>query len=565
MKRIRAFILISVILTVLTSCGQGGQGGQGGQPNSGFPEETPPVIVSVQPKENPEFIPAEAEGGVFKLPIAEEAASFSIFTAYDPSLYNMADNNSSLAYAEAEKRTGIHIEWIHYTEEEAQYQFMTSVSDGNYSDAYMVPASLIGRIDRLVGNLFVDLEPYIPQFAPNYDHLRKTLDVTAETKTPTGRAAGFMQLLSQKNFTEFGPFGRSDWLKELGLEMPYTYNELHDVLVAFRDRYSPEVPLAITNYGIDDWLLAGFDTMIYDNERMTAFIVKDGKVELGALQPGAKEFAAMMAKWYSEGLIDRDFMARDPAPAADIALVFDNDVGVGRTSVMDTTRLLYEAQLFGYELADSFALSAFPIPVRNRGDVRKITVSRTNPKPLTDVINCISMTCAAPEQLIKWFDYFYTKEGSLLANYGVMGESYTLDANGDIRMKEDLFSQSDTREAVFSQYAMNSHQACLFDPLREYSPEDRENMLHAAEMFDSDWQDEYTLPPSVTMTEDETREYAIIMLDVGKYLEETFVGFMTGTIPLSEYDARMLTLDKMNYKRAEELMQKAYDRYLKLR
>jgi putative aldouronate transport system substrate-binding protein len=557
MKRIYALILISVILTMLASCGQGGQ------PNSGFPEETPPVIVSVQPKENSNFIPAEAEGGVFKLPIAEEAASFSIFTSYDPSSYNMADNNSSIAYIEAEKRTGIHIDWTHCPAENAQYEFMTSVSDGDFSDAYMMPASLMGLPDRFVGNLFIDLEPYIPQFAPNYDHLRKTLGVTAETKTPTGRAAGFMQLLT-RNLTESGPFGRADWLKELGLNMPYTYDELHNVLVAFRDRFSPEAPLAITNNGIDDWLLAGFDTMIYDNDRMNAFIVKDGKVALGALQPGAKEFAETMAKWYSEGLIDRDFMARDIAPAADTVLVFDGDVGIGKTSMTDAKDLLYQAKIYGFEDTDGFEFSAFPIPVRNKGDVRKITVSGTNPKPLTDVMNCISMSCAAPEQLIKWFDYFYTEEGSLLANYGVINESYTLDANGNAQMKEDLFGEFDMREAVLSKYAMNSLQACLYDPLREYSPEDRENMLHAADMFDSNWQDEYTLPASVTMTENETREYAIIMLDVGKYLEETFVGFMTGTIPMSEYDAKMKTLDKMNYKRAEELMQKAYDRYLQL-
>jgi putative aldouronate transport system substrate-binding protein len=558
MKRTYAFILISVILTILASCGQGGQ------PNSGFPEETPPVIVSVQPKENSDFIPAEAEGGVFKLPIAEEAASFSIFTSYDPSSYNMADNNSSIAYIEAEKRTGIHIEWTHYPEENAQYEFMTSVSAGKYSDAYMVPASLMGLPDRFVGNLFIDLEPYIPQFAPNYDHLRKTLGVTAETKTLTGRAAGFLQLLARNSITEFGPFGRSDWLKELGLDMPYTYDELHDVLVAFRDRYSPEAPLAITNNGIDDWLLAGFDTMIYDNDRMNAFIVKDGKVALGALQPGAKEFAETMAKWYSEGLIDRDFMARDIAPAADTVLVFDGDVGIGKTSMTDAKDLLYQAELYGFKDTDGFEFKAFPIPVRNKGDVRKITVSGTNPKPLTDIMNCISMSCATPEQFIKWFDYFYTEEGSLLANYGVINESYTLDANGNAQMKENLFGEFDMREAVLSKYAMNSLQACLYDPLREYSPKDWENMLHAADVFDSNWQDEYTLPASVTMTENETREYAIIMLDVGKYLEETFVGFMTGTIPMSEYDAKMQTLDKMNYKRAEELMQKAYDRYLQL-
>jgi ABC-type Zn uptake system ZnuABC Zn-binding protein ZnuA len=47
MKRIYALILISVILTMLASCGQGGQ------PNSGIPEETPPVIVSVQPMPQP--------------------------------------------------------------------------------------------------------------------------------------------------------------------------------------------------------------------------------------------------------------------------------------------------------------------------------------------------------------------------------------------------------------------------------------------------------------------------------------------------------------------------------
>jgi putative aldouronate transport system substrate-binding protein len=226
--------------------------------------------------------------------------------------------------------------------------------------------------------------------------------------------------------------------------------------------------------------------------------------------------------------------------------------------------MLAYAKAGGSALPDGFAFTAFPIPVKNEGDARKFSVGGASVSRKTNVVNCISVQCAQPEMLVKWFDYLYTEEGAVLANYGTLADGYTIEDIGKTNITEQLLYSADSMEAGLARFAAGRYQACLYDPFREYTPANRVKMEAVLKTFDTNWADEYTLPVALSLTESESIEYDLIMADVETYLEETFVRLITGEIPISGYDAMLANLEKMNCNRAEELWQKAYDRYLLL-
>src|SRR5262249_28456720 len=114
-----------------------------------------------------------------------------------------------------------------------------------------------------------------------------------------------------------GPIIRKDWLDKLGLKVPTTMDEWHDLLMAFKTK-DPN------GNGKDDEL--GFTAMLgsrpLDGFTSSHVFVgawgiavewyqEKGTVKFGMVQPEFKEFLSTMAQWYKDGLIDPDFPSED--------------------------------------------------------------------------------------------------------------------------------------------------------------------------------------------------------------------------------------------------------------
>jgi putative aldouronate transport system substrate-binding protein len=72
---------------------------------------------------------------------------------------------------------------------------------------------------------------------------------------------------------------------------------------------------------------------------------------------------------------------------------------------------------------------------------------------------------------------------------------------------------------------------------------------------------DWVMPP-VTMTTEEGTEYANIYGDIQTFITETIPQFITGSKPMSEYDAFIEQLKTLNIDRCIEIQQAALDRYL---
>ncbi len=213
--------------------------------------------------------------------------------------------------------------------------------------------NLVGGPDYFIENdIFIDLKPYMDEITPNYKYVCYLDEATLPTTiTDKGYVAGFWQIAKTLQWPWLGPLGRTDWLKEMNLAIPETFDELHDVLVAFRDVKKAEFPLSLTASGLDGWLMAGFDTMYVPSMGIT-FIQIDGKVHFGATEPGFKDYILLMNQWYSEKLIDQDFYTKTSfmeMPASNVADVTGGKVGVGRSLYTFPDHMDRQAQAAGIQ------------------------------------------------------------------------------------------------------------------------------------------------------------------------------------------------------------------------
>lgn len=103
---------------------------------------------------------------------------------------------------------------------------------------------------------------------------------------------------------------RQDWLDNLGLEVPTTLDEYHDVLKAFTfddpDQNGQDDTYGMTGLGMEalDPYLGAFGVVGVSE----GFFYEDnGKLISQDVNPKAKEGLAVLRDWYAEGLIDPEF------------------------------------------------------------------------------------------------------------------------------------------------------------------------------------------------------------------------------------------------------------------
>lgn len=435
MKKQLAFILIALLIVSLAAGCNNPAPAASGKPEV---SETPVASTAPTASEGPKAV---ADGGEISLPISSEKATFTAWNSYDASSSGITSNNDSTAYQELEKRTNIHIEWFHPASNQSAENFNLSIASGDYYDTYMCAlGNMIGGPDAFIDNgIFIDIMPYLQEFAPNYEYVRNLDEVTLPTTiTDKGRAIGFYQIAKTLQWPFLGPLGRLDWLKELNLALPETYDEMHTVLEAFRDQKNAKYPLSISSAGLDGWLMAGFDTMYGSGIN---FIQVDGNVRFGATEPGFKEYITLLNQWYAEGLVDPEFYTRATlfdSPASNVANILGGEVGVGRSLYTYPDYITMMAGDQEIEWGGFYQLA------KAKGDKFKVAMEFTAINLNKSLLGTISTQCEDIETLMRWYDYLYTEEGSLLGNYGLEGEGFNY-IDGTPKVSELIYADKDGR------------------------------------------------------------------------------------------------------------------------
>ncbi|MBJ9987038.1 MULTISPECIES: extracellular solute-binding protein [Paenibacillus] len=465
-------------------------------------------------------------------------------------------------YKELERITGVKVDFQHPPTDstQAQEQFNLMMVSEKLPD--VIETSWIGYPGgpekAIQDNKIIKLNDLIDQNAPN---LKKLLDEHPDWKKQVTTDDGSLYMFpffrgGDKVRVFYGPSIRKDWLDKLGLQMPTTIDEWHEVLKAFKEKdpngngKADEIPLYFTkdDIGTDAPFLGAWGINY-------GFYQIDNSVKYGPIQPEYKEFLATMNQWYKEGLLDKDFAA--PNDKLFDAKMTGNQLGAAPTynggGIGKYANLMKDKD-------PKFNLVAAPYPVLNKGD-----------KPIwgqkdfaTNGIGAaISTSNTNPTETVKWLDYAYGEQGNLLFNYGKEGEAYTMKDGKPVFLPEVLNPPS----GVSLQQSFAKHNRSTWSA--PFVLSDEFQMQYLALPNQKDALTVWSQPtgerkmPLVTPTKDESSQFASIMTDINTYKDEMFLKFIMGAEPIDNFDKYVKKIEAMGINDAIKIQQSALDRFNK--
>lgn len=370
----------------------------------------------------------EAGGPGVTLPLTDEDVTLKIWLPSVTGVLSVWGEYSEVPFfKELEARTGVHLEFETCVYGEEQTAFNLMIASEELPDIICFPNYYPDGLDAAIDDgYYLDLTPYLDTYLANYNALRTTNSTwKMDSVTDSGRAAAVYILYEETQGAWGGLQIRQDWLDDLGLDTPATYDELETVLTAFKEEKNAYAPLALCAHG-NYWygeMSAGFGVT-------DAFMNVDGTAVAGFATDAWREYLTLMNDWYEKGLIDPGFMS-DSAWQVDTELVTTGASGVWWG--MYTMASAYEAT------DENMVVSALASPKLNAEDTLHLRMADS-----PDGIGVsIAADCEYPEIAMQLIDYLYTEEGALFANYGIEGESFYYDENGDIQLTEKVLNKED--------------------------------------------------------------------------------------------------------------------------
>ena len=540
-KKALALLLTLMLAASMVSCGGNGDSGSSGTSDS----TTSTGDASTGSDTSGEAAPTEVS-----LPLAD-GESLSYFIALDANASIVVDDYNDNEFFQAlEEKTGVHIDWMMNSSSDFVTNFNLMIASNNLPDMLTNAANYSDGIEAAIDDgYYLELTDKIDEYMPNYQALRKAdPQVEIDTMTDSGRLACVYAVYTEEQGPWYGMQMRKDWLDELGMDVPTTYDEWEAALTGFKDQLGAYAPLSLTFNGFDTMnggLSAGYGVWA------TWQLDETGKVNWGPAMDGWKDYLTKMNDWFEKGLIDPDFMSQN-AFMVDMTSVITGKTGAWTS--MYTMPSLYESS------SEDPDMNIVPItpPVENEGDELHIRYRDT----AVGITTAISATSDNWELALRWLDYLYTDEGAMLANYGVEGDTYTLDDAGNPVFTDKILANPDFSfsQAQGSFLMPPSSVACYYDWTRELASVPEKDVA-SYDVWSSAGQD-WTLP-TLSLTQDESVDRAAIMGDVETYVQEKTTQMITGVLDIeTEWDTYISDIESMGIADATAITQAAYDRYL---
>lgn len=498
-----------------------------------------------------ELTQAAADAGI-SLPISDEKITLRFWYPIGAeNLGTMKDYNDNEVFQKMEELTNIHIEWINPVSGTEQESFNLMFASNDLPDLLYTSNKYqysAGPDAAIEDGYYLDLTDLAETYAPNYMSIvNADPQLQKLTVTDSGKRWGFNYIYKGGRLGNYGPAIRKDLLDQVGKEVPVTYDDWYDVLKAFKTELGIESPFYMyydsTNQ--NNSFLAGYNTA-------RAFFQEDGVVKYGPIESGFEEYISMLAKWYSEGLIDPNFSVRTGDVPED-ELVLNDKIAAWETFASWCGTSYYPSRGAKNE---NFNLVAAPIPVKNVGD-------ETHLRNRDLLVNSMSIAISAktkyPTEAIQWMDYFYSVDGTLMANYGLReGESYIIQDDGTYKWGELITNNPDglTQNEARTKYTtLNAFYEDYTRVTSSWSDEQK-----AAQDVWVASKDDGVIPNEMTMTADENQTYASIMSEIQTFVDEQAVKMIMGTSSMS-FDDFVQEVKAMGIDEAIEIYQNAFDRY----
>lgn len=428
---------------------------------------------------------------------------------------------------------------------------------------------------------FIDLTPYInEEYMPNLTKILEehpdiraaiTMDDGCIYGLPAGEQMGTAGIGKEEDYNiytipQYSMINKT-WLDELGLEVPTTLDELHDVLVAFKENdmattYGNDPGQTIPmSFGIDQWcwgqniFYAGFGFTNWTNDVCMDLVLQpDGQVNFVSDDDNYRAALEYFHDWFAEGLIDQEAFSQDDTQY--MAKCSQGRVGVATW--------WYIEELMG-DKADDYVF----LPILDGPDgTHNVTVRDGG--GINSGNLCITSACESPINLLKFYDQWYAPENVMQLQYGPIGVYFTeQDENGLWQSITDEEAQAQFGKSageLKSEYEVAGPKLILSDYYAttfEMEPRAQERLNDLYDYWMPFVSDTTCYPIDCVFTQDELDTIDRYRVDFEGFVSEQEAAWLRdGGITDESWAAYKDNLNSYGMNKLLEVYQAAYDRYV---
>ena len=547
-KALTILLALALTLTLLAGCGGSGGGGDNAT-TAGDGEAADTAKAGDDSGIN-------AEG----YPIVNDKITFKMMGAKHPIHGEWKD---MVFFKEMEKLTNIAFDFDTPTLEAFEEKKNLALNGGTYADVLF--GALLTRDQQVkygTQGILIPLEEYVDQYCPN---LSKLFNDYPEVKQSVTAPDGHIYALPQYTVAPIAmtPSGwvNAKWLKAMGktsADLPKNTDELYTFLTEMKNsdangnNKADEIPLSFgddQNKGDSIYtnLMPSFGIPSRD------FYVDDnGKIQHGMQHKNVKEFFQYVNKLWKEKLIDNDAFSQGQTDMT--AKGANNLIGVAFHAI---PTVIWGA-MTNEEAAEYPVLSALSSPVSS-----KPMIQQSN-SGIQHGTFAITDKCDNVPAVMRWVDYLYSEEGSLLIHYGPEGLAYKVNADGvyeqilptDGRSYEERRGGDITPDCGIPcpKFVRAKTEGNWSDPLQQ---------TRVKQVDEKIWPYACLPLPDLFLTAEEQEKIDILTTDLSKYVREAGAKLITGEMSIDKYDEVLAGLEKMKISDAIAIYQTAYDRWAK--
>lgn len=470
---------------------------------------------------------------------------------------------------EVEKRANVKIEWQEITADWDQKKG-PMLASGDIPDLFVGPTVITDADFAQFNGLFQDLNTLLDK-APN---VQKMFTDKPETKIIATQTDG--RILGLPKYQRFWPdsvnrqYINQTWLDNLGLDMPTNWDELYDVLLAFKEKdangngdTNDEIPVDWTG-GIGGFfnpaiMLGGMGINLSSDISGQGYFVEDGKVKNYLVDDRYKELVTFLNKLNTAGLINSEVFTHDYTKFQSVAR------GEGDTAKVGFTWGWVASDRFGEQLASQYTSMS---PLKWRADYTGDVSWSYDFNTLNFGANAIVMSAKSKnkEAAMRFINELYAPEVGIQALFGSIGPNISDNGDGSYSVLPPQDKQMDPGTWKWTSTWADNGAFYISDDIKLTLGTDMQEVLTDSEALNkalSRINPSEDIFPSVFIkyTSDDNNTMSLNNTNLMNLANTNFAKWITTGGIENEWDAYVKEAEKAGLNQNLEIMQKYYEDY----
>lgn len=487
-----------------------------------------------------------------------------------------------------EANTGIHVDFQHPASGQAAEQFNLVVAGNEMPDImyYNWATAYSGGADAAIEDgKILPLQDYMAEYAPNMTHYFELHpDMLADITTDSGNIYGFPAIYTstaegskewqgvfdREPFSEsfIGLVIRTDYLEQVGMDIPVTYDDWYNVLKAFKEKLGLKYPICFVQMfeQMSVAISAGCGVCIPVSGFSAAYgygVNEQNQVEFGPVKEGYKDYLTFMNKLFREGLLDNDYMVLDRTSVQ--AKILQGDVGAW-IEMMPTGLGNLKNQILKEDPSSTFAAVGVHAMVKQAGTENWYHQAN---QPFTGSVGVITGNCKDVKTAMELLDYGWGEEGNKILNWGIEGESYEM-VDGWPQFTDAIIHNKEgkapsTAHSMYRQlngpFPEDHWQRLVSKTDYSLAEGEIDQNIESLNTWSYGNGKHFNGLPATTLLDSEQATYSSAFNEISTYVGEMTAKFITGTESLDHFDAYLKNVYNMGMQDCLDIQQAALERY----